>query len=253
MGIAVAVRVLAAEQDPALDRCCKRIEVIRRSAQRRRRVSALRVGAALPVGDVPGTGTRNLLAENFPQASERQLDRRSGTESMDALGVRAGTEDDQRRLAADPVDVDPEREPELWAAGDVEDVGVERIGPEGFVEAHRDLLDPAEADSLDGCDLVVGQGRVETDPSTRLEHAQRNRDDHVRAAEADPAATRGAADDGMDGHAIAEPFDDIDVVRQPDLLRSRHRLVKLPIAADRPHAEATRVQKIAVYRLVERE
>src|SRR5262249_54451586 len=152
-----------------------RIEIIWRSAQSRRRVSALRVGAALPVRDLPGTGTRHGVAEDLAQASERQLERRSGTESVDTLGVRAGTEDDQGRLAADPVDVDPEREPERRAARDVEDVSVKRVGPEGFVEAHRDLLDPAEADALDGCDLVPGQRRVETDPSTRLEHAQRHR------------------------------------------------------------------------------
>src|SRR4030095_15776217 len=108
---------------------------------------------APPVRDVPGARAWHVVAEDVAQASERQLERCSGTESVDALGIRPGAEDDQRRLAADPVDVDPERELERYATGDVDDVGVERVGPEGLVEAHRNLLDPAEADSPDRSEL----------------------------------------------------------------------------------------------------
>jgi hypothetical protein len=129
--------------------------------------------------------------------------------------VRARTEDDQRRVAADAVDVDPERQSERRAARDVEDVGVKRVGPEGFVEAHRDLLDPAEADSLDGCDRVAGQRRLKRMPRRDL----------------------------------STPSGTATITCEPRKLT--RRLIQTLVAADRPHAEAARVQKIAAHGLVE--
>jgi hypothetical protein len=132
------------------------------------------------------------VAEDVAQASQGQLERSSRTESVDALGIRPGAENDQRRLAADPVDVARDLSTPSGTATGRHRVA-DRIVDPGATEVDRDAIE-------------VDRVRAAADPVPRLE------DDVLDAGLAkgigcgEPGSAR-ADDDHPLGLTVEAPWD----------------------------------------------
>ena len=125
------------------------------------------------------------------------------------------------------------------------------VAPERLVEHHRDLLERAEADLPDRAALALRELRVERDRA-RLEHAERHRHDHVRAAQ--PPSRGRFRDRAVDHHASSVALDSVYAVAQANLGVARHRLDQPPVAADRELALSdARVGRLVVRPVVERD